>query len=235
MTSSYDEIPVQDLAQSDETFTPTLRKAFTIKVSDEDYKLVAVSPDSQVIKDAAERFAGAYDDAIFAQYVNAGITFTDGDMTTASNGGGTNSVTVSKSNIYDLITGVAMKLDQANVPDSDRWIVLDPKRKRFLLNAPELVRDTTLGDNVVTGGTIGTVDNMKVYWSNRLVTATSVYALAGQGKPICFAAITKPNVEFVGSETQANSFVNYMKGASRYGAKVFSEGAERLVSVKLTA
>lgn len=235
MSSSYDEIPVQDLVQADETFTPTLRKAFSIKVSDEDYKVVAVSPDSQVIKDAAERFAGAYDDAIFAQYVNAGITFTDGDMTTASNGGGTNSVTVSKSNIYDLITGVAMKLDQANVPDSDRWIVIDPKRKRYLLNAPELVRDTTLGDNVVTGGVIGTVDNMKVYWSNRLVTATSTYALAGQGKPICFAAITKPKVEFVGSDTQSNSFINYMKGSSRYGAKVFSEGAERLVSIKLTA
>lgn len=235
LASSYDEIPVQDIVQSDETFTPTTRKAFSVRVSDEDYKIIDVSPDSQIIQDSAERFAAAYDDAIFAQYVNAGITFTDGDMTTASNGGTTNSVTVSKSNIYDLITGVAMKMDQANVPDSNRWIVLDPKRKRFLLNAPELVRDTTLGDNVVTGGTIGTVDNMKVYWSNRLVTATSVYALAGQGKPICFAAITKPNVEFVGSETQANSFVNYMKGSSRYGAKVFSEGAERLVSIKLTA
>lgn len=235
LASSYDEIPVQDLVQSDESFTPTSRKAFTVRVSDEDYKIVNVSPDAQVIQDAAERFAAAYDDAIFAQYVNAGITFTDGDMTTASNGGSTNSVTVSKSNIYDLITGVAMKLDQANVPDSNRWLVLDPKRKRMLINAPELVRDTTMGDGVVTGGTIGMVDNMKIYWSNRLVTATSTYALAGQGKPICFAAITKPNVEFVGSETQANSFVNYMKGASRYGAKVFSEGAERLVSIKLTA
>lgn len=234
LASSYDEIPVQDITQTDETFTPSVRKAFTVRVSDEDYKVENVDPDSQVIQDAAERFAAAYDDEIFAQYANAGTTITDSYMATASNGGGTNAITVSKSNIYDMITAVGQTMDEANIPDSNRWLVLDPKRKRLLINAPELVRDTALGDGVVTGGSVGMVDNIKIYWSNRTVLATSRYLLAGQGKPICFAAITKPKVQFVGSETQANSFVNYMKGQSRFGAKVFSEGAERLFAVKVT-
>lgn len=234
LASSYDEIPVQDITQTDETFTPSVRKAFTVRVSDEDYKVENVDPDSQVIQDAAERFAAAYDDEIFAQYANAGTTITDSYMATASNGGGTNAIKVSKSNIYDMITAVGQTMDEANIPDSNRWLVLDPKRKRLLINAPELVRDTTLGDGVVTGGSVGMVDNIKIYWSNRTVLATSRYLLAGQGKPICFAAITKPKVQFVGSETQANSFVNYMKGQSRFGAKVFSEGAERLFAVKIT-
>ena len=234
MASSYDEVPVQDITQSDETFTPTTRKAFSVRVSEEDYKITAVSPDNQIIQDSVEAFASAYDDAIMAQYTNAGITFTDADMSTASNGGGTNSVTLSKSNIYDFLTGIAMKMDQANLPDSNRWVILDPKRKRLLLNAPELVRSTNEGDKVVTGGTIGTVDNLKIYWSNNLVLATSRWGLAGQGKPICFAAITKPTVTFVGHETQANNWNNFMKANSRYGAKVFSEGAERLMSLKIT-
>ena len=167
-------------------FTPTTRKAFSVRVSEEDYKITAVSPDSQVIQDSVEAFASAYDDSIMGQYTNAGITFTDSDMTSASNGGGTNSVTLSKSNIYDFITGIGMKMDQANLPDSNRWIILDPKRKRLLLQAPELIRDTSMGDAVVTGGTIGMVDNIKIYWSNNLVLATSRWGMAGQGKPICF-------------------------------------------------
>lgn len=234
LSSSYDEIPVQDLVQADETFTPSVRKAFTIRVSDEDYKTINVNPDSQVIQDAAERFAQAYDDEIFAQYANAGTTITDSYMETASNGGGTNAITVSKSNAYDLVTAVGQAMDEANIPDSNRWIVLDPKRKRLLMKAPELIRDTSMGDEIVTGGVLGMVDNFKIYWSNRTVLATSRYLLAGQGKPICFAAITKPKVEFVDSSTQANSFVNYMKGQSRFGAKVFSEGAERLFAIKVT-
>ncbi len=234
MASSYDEVPVQDITQTDETFTPTTRKAFSIRVSEEDYKISAVSPDNQVIQDSVEAFASAYDDAIMAQYTNAGITFTDSDMSAASNGGGANAVTLSKNNVYDFLTSIAMKMDQAKLPDSNRWVVLDPKRKRLLMQAPELIRATEIGDKVVTGGTIGMVDNLKIYWSNNLVLATSRWGLAGQGKPICFAAITKPNVTFVGHETQANNWNNFMKANSRYGAKVFSEGAERLMSLKIT-
>jgi hypothetical protein len=55
----------------------------------------------------------------------------------------------------------------------------------------------------------------------------------GQGKPICFGALLKPKVEFVGSETQANSFINTMKSQTYYGAKVFAEGAERLGNIKI--
>lgn len=180
LASSYDEVPQQDITQSDETFTPTTRKAFSVRVSEEDYKITAVSPDSQIIQDSVEAFASAYDDAIMGQYTAAGITFTDGDMTTATNGGAANSVILSKSNIYDFLTGIAMKMDQANLPDSNRWVVLDPKRKRLLLNSPELVRSTEMGDKVVTGGTVGMVDNLKIYWSNNLVLATSRWGLAGQ-------------------------------------------------------
>ena len=180
LASSYDEVPQQDITQSDETFTPTTRKAFSVRVSEEDYKITAVSPDSQIIQDSVEAFASAYDDSIMGQYTAAGITFTDGDMTAATNGGAANSVILSKSNIYDFLTGIAMKMDQANLPDSNRWVVLDPKRKRLLLNSPELVRSTEMGDKVVTGGTVGMVDNLKIYWSNNLVLATSRWGLAGQ-------------------------------------------------------
>jgi hypothetical protein len=73
-------------------------------------------------------------------------------METASNGGTTNSIKLTKSNIYDLVTAVQEKLDTApdslgnatGVPDNDRWVMFSPKEKRLLAKAPELIRATAL-------------------------------------------------------------------------------------------
>lgn len=242
MASSYAEIPIQALTQTDETFQLSIHKGFAVQISDLDYKEIDINPDAQVMADAVEQAAKLYDTEIMANYVNAGLTITDGDMETASNGGTTNSIILSKTNIYDLITAVQYKLDTApdslsvatGVPDNDRWVMLSPTEKRFLAKAPELIRATALGDKVVTGGYMGDVDGVKVYYSNNLYVAANVrWALFGQGKPICFGALLKPKVEFVGSETQANSFINTMKSETYYGSKVFAEGAERLGSIKI--
>jgi hypothetical protein len=33
-------------------------------------------------------------------------------------------------------------MDENNMPTNNRWIILSPKEKRFLANAPELLRST---------------------------------------------------------------------------------------------
>ncbi len=242
MASSGVEIPIQTLTQTDETFTLSILKGFAVAISDLDYKEIDIDPDSQVMQDAVEQAAKLYDTAIMAQVVNAGLIVTDWDMETASNGWGTNSIKLTKSNIYDLITAVQEKLDTAPdslgnatwVPDSNRWVMLSPKEKRLLAKAPELLRSTALGDKVVTGGYMGDIDWVQIYYSNNILTSPTVRsAMFWQGKPICFGALIKPKVEFVGSETQANSFINTMKSQTYYGAKVFSEGAERLGNIKI--
>ena len=116
MANSYVEIPLDPLSQTDETFTLTTMKGFAIPISDLDYKEIDINPDSQLLKDAIEQSAKLYDTAIMAQVVNAGLTITDGDMTTASNSGGTNSIKLSATNMFDLVTLVNEKLDTA--PDS---------------------------------------------------------------------------------------------------------------------
>jgi len=234
LATSYSSVTPQDVTEADETFTLDKRFAFAVQISDEDYKELYINPDSRIIRDAAEAFAKEYDTEIMKKYASAGILVRDGDMATASNGGGTNKIILSKSNIYDMITAVAQKLDEAKVPDSGRFIILSPKEKRLLASAPELLRSTNLGDKTVTGGFMGTVDNISIYWSNNLQTVSTVkHLIAGQGKPICFAANIKPKVQFVGSETQATNFVNTLKGQTKFGVKVFTEGAERLVDIQV--
>jgi hypothetical protein len=92
MATSYVEIPVQALTQTNETFTLSIRKGFAVAISDEDYKEIDINPDSQIMKDAVEQAAKLYDTEIMSNYANAGLTVTDGDMETATNGGGANSI-----------------------------------------------------------------------------------------------------------------------------------------------
>lgn len=242
MATSYVEIPVQWLVETNETFTLSKRKWFAVQISDEDYKEIDINPDSQVMQDAVEQWAKLYDTEIMSNYIYAWLTLTDWDMETASNSGWANSIKLSKSNIYDLCTAAQEKMDTAPdslwnatwLPDMDRWIMLSPSEKRLLAKAPELLRSTQLWDKVVTWGYMWEVDGLKVYYSNNLASESNIrWWMFGQWKPIHFGSLIKPKVEFVGSETQANSFLNTLKSMTYYGSKVFAEWVERLWSIKI--
>lgn len=236
LASSYDTLTTQDVVLADETFVLDKRVAASYKISDEDYLEMKVNPDSELIKSLRDAFANKFDTAIFSEYASAWLEITDADMTTETNGWGTASIILSKSNIYDLVTAISQKMDENDVPTMDRWLVISPKEKRLLANAPELLRSTDMGDRVVTWGFMWEIDNMKIYFSNNVQTASSVkHLLAWQGKPICFAANIRPSITFVNSSSLKDEFVNYVKAQSKFGVKTFHEGAIRLVDVNIKA
>jgi hypothetical protein len=233
LATASSKVTVQALNMTNETFTLNNREHISFEIANEDMKELNVSPESEQILNGVEAYARKWDDAIFAEYANAGLVLQDGDMETASNGGTTNSIALSKSNIYDAITAIGKKMDEANIPSNDRWVVFSPKEKQLLLKCPELVRSTQLGDKVVTGGYVGEIDGFKIMFSNRIVTASSIkHCLAGQGKPIDFAANIKPKVEMTPSEYR-DSFAALFKTMSKYGTKVFTSGAERLMDIQV--
>ena len=229
LASSYDSPSVQDLTVTDETFTLDTRKAWAVKLSEEDVKQMKTSPKDQFIADAAEAFAEAYDNAIVAEYANA-VHTADAELV-----GGTaaTAATLTKDNIYQFIIGIGKKLDEANVPQSDRFIILSPSEKALLLQSPALVRSGEMGDEVVSKGLVGSVDNFKIYCSNNLVELTGTrHALAGGGRPICFAANIKPKVQITPPEFR-DDFVYLFKSQTKFGVKTFTEGANRLVDVQI--
>jgi len=230
LATSYTNVNVQDVVTTDETFVLDTRKAFGVSISDEDYIEMKIDPQNRIIQDWVYAFAKDYDVAIFnTAAAGAGILVDDGDLETASNGGAGNPIITSKTNMYDLVTAINEKLDTANVPDMDRFLVISPKEKRQFLKAPELLRDTTMGDNVVTGGKVGTIDNTTIYYSNNLPAGSLI---AGQGKPVDFAANIKPMVQITPSSYRDN-FANLIKAQTKFGCKVFTENAERLVNVSI--
>lgn len=242
MATWSSEIAITKLVETNETFTLDTFKGFATEISDEEFKEMDIDPNSQVMLDAKEAFSRAFDLEIFGNYASASLSVDDGDMDTATNGGAWNPIKATKANIYEAITKVNLAMDVApdslgnasGLPTNNRWLICSPYEKNLLSRSDDLVRSTEYGDKIVTGWFTWTLDWVKIYWTNLLSEAANVrYCLFGQWKPIAFGSNIKPKIQFVWQETQANTFLNYLKGMTKYGSKVFSEGAEKLGTLEI--
>lgn len=78
-------------------------------------------------------------------------------------------INTSSNIMLQKILELASVLDEQNVPDSGRWLVLDPYSRTLLMQS-NLAQAQFMGDDksMVRNGLIGTIDRFKVYVSNQL-------------------------------------------------------------------
>jgi hypothetical protein len=98
---------------------------------------------------------------------------------------GTNLVPVSLTgaNVVNLLTAFSGVLDEANVPETDRWLIIDPYTRNLLMQS-NLAQAQFMGDSqsMVRNGKIGTIDRFTTYVSNNLPRgAAAGYMLSGDG------------------------------------------------------
>tara|TARA_R110002167_G_scaffold117114_7_gene292837 strand:+ start:6766 stop:7809 length:1044 start_codon:yes stop_codon:yes gene_type:complete len=89
--------------------------------------------------------------------------------------GGVNSLVVTKNNITDLIVDAGTVLDEANVPESGRWLVI-PAWMAGRIKKSEL-KDASLtgeGTSILRNGRLGTIDRFTIYMSNLLPSGTGI-------------------------------------------------------------
>lgn len=94
-------------------------------------------------------------------------------------------IALTKDNVLEKVLQMASVLDEQNVPESDRWLVIDPYTRSLLFQS-ELAKAYSTGDgtSIVRNGKIGTVDRFTVYVSNHLpraVAGTDTPWLSGDG------------------------------------------------------
>ena len=103
--------------------------------------------------------------------------------------------TISASNVLTSILSMSTALDQLNIPEEGRFIVLSPEFIS-LLKQSELRQAYLTGDSEspLRNGKVGVVDRFTVYQSNMLYTPGSgsdsgyTHVLAGHPKAISFAS-----------------------------------------------
>lgn len=155
-------------------------------------------------------------------------------------------------NLLKLILQMGAALDEQNVPESGRWLLLSPFDRQILMQS-NLAQAYFTGDSssIVRTGKIGMIDRFTVYVSNMLpqgaanaawVSGTGVNAsgVVGAGAAYTEAADvarrmvvagTKDAISFANQVTKAetlrnpNDFGDLVRGLSVYGRKVITAKA----------
>ena len=200
--------------------------------------------------DAAKQMAIAIDTDILKMSMDTGAAANKGTTAGAKSGslnlGGAGAsaatnpgapLTLSASNIVQTITALASVLDEQNVPDTDRFLVISPYVRNLLMNS-NLQQAYLTGDSqsILRNGKIGTIDRFTVYVSNLLPSAsagqnfdgttnTSAVArkviVAGHKTAITFAS----QIAKVESLPNPGDFGTLVRGLNIYGYKTIKPEA----------
>jgi len=133
----------------------------------------------------------------------------------------TSAIAITQNNVLDKIVELGQCLDEQNIPETGRWIVIPAwfasKIKRSELRDASL---TSEGVSMARNGRLGMIDRFTLYSSNLLKhvddTTECFSVLAGHSHGLTFAAqLTK--VETLRAET---TFGTLMRGLQVYGAEI---------------
>lgn len=215
-------------------------KYFSVVLDDVD----AVQTDLKLMdiftNDATEQMKIAIDSDVLSGVKAAAATANKGATAGAISGNinlGTTGATraISKANVLDLILDMGQVLDEQNVPETGRWLVI-PSWMAAMIKGSELRQAYLTGDTAspLRNGKLGMIDRFTLYVSNNLsvvtdlgsdgstggssgaadVAATSI--IAGTRDAISFAS-QMTNVETLRAQS---TFGNIVRGLNVYGYSV---------------
>ena len=140
-------------------------------------------------------------------------------------------VALTANNVLATLTALAGVLDEQNIPETERWLLIDPLTRQILMQS-NLAQAQFMGDDksMVRNGKIGMIDRFTVYVSNQLpkAAATQDYfgaAAAGTAKRRLILAGHKSAVTFASQMTKMETvrnpsdFGDYIRGLNVYGWK----------------
>ncbi len=211
----------QDLDSTQAILTIDQARYYAFQVYDADAAQANLNLMDAAMERAAFSLAKDIDTYIAQKYIDAGIEMGDYIVESESD---TTTITA-----YDLITEVAAKLDENNVPDAGRWLVVPPWFHAMLLRSIEYKLAV---EDYKTTGVIPQVAGLKILKSNNIQTEEDgsdvyYYLMGGTNMAISFAM----QVQTTEAIRSSSTFADVVRGLVLYGAKVFYP--ESLVSVRV--
>ena len=163
--------------------------------------------------------------------INLGVTLTP--LVVLANG-----ATGAQVNVVDLIINMGQVLDEQNIPEGDRWVII-PAFLAAMIKKSEL-RDASLtgdGTSMLRNGRLGMIDRFTLYMSNLLPTGVAAGLAAGESA--VFAGHTVATTfasQLTRMETMRSerTFGQLMRGLQVYGAEVIKpEGLVEAIIAKV--
>jgi len=195
-------------------------KSYAFKVDDIDGAQSDINIVNETTMDAAEQMKIAIDSQVL------GAVYADATTALAS-------LVVTKANVLDWIVDAGTALDEKNVPETGRFIVLPPWICGMIKKSD--LKDASIsgdGTSILRNGRVGQIDRFTVYSSNNVaITAgapDTYQCIAGQKEAITFAS------QFVKTETLRlqDTFGDAIRGLNVFGFKTVQ--ADALVHLPAT-
>lgn len=125
-------------------------------------------------------------------------------------------ITLTAANVVQKVLELASALDEQNVPDSDRYLVIDPATRALLFQS-ELAKAYSTGDSTspVRNGKIGTIDRFTVYVSNQLPRGA-----AGTAQPWVSGAGDENSITTTGTVAKRRAIVAGHKSAITFVSQI---------------
>jgi N4-gp56 family major capsid protein len=130
---------------------------------------------------------------------------------------------------YELLVDLSVKLDEANVPEQGRWIVVPPWYEGLMLKDDRFVKNgTTAGVTTLMNGQIGEAAGFNILKSNNVPVASSNYkVIAGYPGAISYAE----QVNQVEAYRPEKRFADAVKGLHLYGGKLIRPSGIAVLTV----
>ena len=183
-------------------------KSYAFKVDDILRQQADIDFMNAAAEDAAQNMKIAIEQDVFAN-VGAGSSLTDVNSSEAGTNAG---------NILGHILTAGRTLDENNIPETERFMIIDPATAAIIKNS-DLKQAYLTGDaeSPIRNGNIGMIDRFTVYVSINLPSSGSVTTgLFGHPKAVAYAS-QMTNTETVRLES---SFGDGVRGLAVYGYKV---------------
>lgn len=173
-------------------------------------------------KDASEQMRTVIDSTCIYRTFNQGAAANRGTAAGVKSGAinlGTDAAPLQFSGnpatVLNTILSMAGVLDEQNVPDSDRWLVIDPVTRTLLMQSnlgqAQLTGDTS---SPIRNGLIGKIDRFNIYVSNQLpiMSANGTAWLSGDGSENSVTGATNANRRraIIAGHKSAISFASQM-------------------------
>jgi N4-gp56 family major capsid protein len=218
---------------TDETRTLVIDQAkyFNFQVDDVDRIQQHPKLMDEAMREAAYALRNAADQFIASHYVDAEQTI----------GSDTSPVEPTKTDAYEYLVDLSVKLDEADVPEQGRFVIVPPWFEGLMLKDDRFVKAGNLpSEDRLVNGVIGRAAGFLVLKSNNV---PKVNADAGQGVQENYKIIAghpmawsfAEQVNQVEAYRPEKRFADAVKGLHLYGAKVVRGEALAVLSAKRPA
>lgn len=195
----------QELDSAQKTLVIDQAKFYNFTVDDVDAAQANVDLLSGGIVEASYGLANVVDQYIAGFYTDVIAGNTIGNDTTP--------IVPTSATAYDLLVDLGVILDENDIPEGDRFVVVPAFFYGLLVKDPRYTKDA----NVMRTGFVGSIDNMSVYKSNNVpnTTGAKYKIIAGHKSAISFAG----QVDSVEAYRPEKQFSDAIKGLQVFGAK----------------